>query len=311
MNNTLAQVALFVYNRPRHTIETIEALACNRLAADTDLIIFSDGFRDEKDQPSVELTRRMIADVKGFRSVTIKLAKSNFGLAESIVNGVTDILKNHGSVIVMEDDLIASPGFLEYMNEALIVYKQSKIYAISGYTPNITIPSDYNYSTYYNTRNCSWGWATWSDKWENIDWEILDFDQFFKSPQKVKDFNSSGNDLATMLLKCKLGIIHSWSIRFTYHIFKNSGGTIYPTASLIGNSGADGSGTNMKASEKYNVIMSDFVDSSRFCEPNIRNANIQKSFKKFYNTSLIRQIINFIKRIRYLTKVSLNSFFVR
>lgn len=300
MEEKLAPVALFVYNRPHHTLATLTALAENRLASSTDLIIFSDGSKSDDDKDEVTQTRKIISEVKGFKSVSLKLSESNKGLATSIIEGVTKLLHEHNSLIVLEDDLLASPGFLEYMNAGLQYYKRSNIYSISGYTPNLNIPTNYPYSTYFAPRNCSWGWATWSDKWMNIDWTMADFDHFYRSPQKIKAFNAGGNDLSTMLMKCKMGVIKSWSIRFSYHIFKNGGGAIYPTKSLIKNIGIDGTGTNMSASCKYDVETVDSIESKLFCNPSYINTNILKEFKRFYNTSIIRAAINIIKRRKYL-----------
>ncbi len=304
MEERLAPVALFVYNRPQHTFATLSALALNRYADQTDLIIFSDGAKSTLDKPSVELTRKIISDVKGFKSVTVHLTESNMGLATSIINGVSEVLIDHECIIVLEDDLITSVGFLEYMNSALEFYNESAIFSISGYSPNIKIGLDYPFSTFYNGRICSWGWATWRNKWEHIDWEVKDFDSFFRSNRLTRGFNSCGNDLSIMLYKYKIGEIKSWAIRFAYHTFKNGGGAIYPTQSLIKNMGADGSGTNMKESHKYWVDGVDEVDTHSFCSPYFEDENIRVRFKKFYNTSNIRRAINIFKRSKYLLLAS-------
>lgn len=46
----LAPVVLFTYNRPDHTKRTIEALAANELADQTELFVFSDAPKAKKDE---------------------------------------------------------------------------------------------------------------------------------------------------------------------------------------------------------------------------------------------------------------------
>ena len=300
MEKRLAPVVLFVYNRPMHTFKTLESLALNQFAAQTDLIVYADGAVSESDKVSVELTRKMVTDIKGFKSVRVHSSDVNLGLAASIIQGVTKTLETYHSVIVLEDDLETSPQFLEYMNVALEYYKDSSVYSISGYTPPIPISADYPYSTYLTSRICSWGWATWREKWQTTDWQVTDFDQFIRTKEKIDKFNQSGNDLTPMLLRYKTGAIKSWAIRFAYHTFKNGGYSVYPVKSLVRNSGADGSGTNMKASSKYDVDLYNSLNLNNLSPINNSNSLILKSFRDFYNTSNFRLTINWFKRLRYI-----------
>lgn len=300
MEKKLAPVVLFVFNRPMHTYKTIQALALNKFASQTDLIIYADGSALDSDKVSVELTRKMLSEIQGFKSIKIHCSDTNFGLAASIIQGVTKTLETYHSVIVLEDDLETSSQFLEYMNFALDYYQDSSVYSISGYTPPISIPTDYPYTTYLTSRICSWGWATWREKWQTTDWQVTDFDQFIRTKEWIDKFNQSGNDLTPMLLRYKIGAIKSWAIRFAYHTFKNDGYSVYPVKSLVRNSGADGSGTNMKASSKYDVELYNSLNLNNLSPINNSNSLILKSFRDFYNTSYFRSIINWFKRLRYI-----------
>ena len=130
----LAPIALFVYNRPKHTKQTIEALKKNKLSHDSELFIFSDGHKGEKDREKVNETRNYIKTITGFKKITIEKKEKNWGLADSIVDGVTKIINKYGKIVVLEDDIVTSPYFLNYMNDALNIYKdEPQVMHIAGY----------------------------------------------------------------------------------------------------------------------------------------------------------------------------------
>ena len=127
-------IILFVYNRPWHTRQTVKALQKNELAGRSDLFIFSDGPKDEQTEKAVQKVREYIHTIDGFQTVTIREREENWGLANSIIDGVTQIVNEYGRVIVLEDDLMTSPFFLRYMNDALNLYEcEEKVISIHGY----------------------------------------------------------------------------------------------------------------------------------------------------------------------------------
>lgn len=296
-----APVVLFVYNRPEHTRRTIEALSASDMATDTPLYIFSDGAK-ETSTAEVEEVRRIIHNIKGFASINICERDSNTGLARNIISGVSEVLKTNSKVIVLEDDLIVSRHFLTYMNAALDYYEDKNVFSVSGFTPNVALPQEYPYTTYMTPRNCSWGWGTWRDRWESVDWNVSDFDQFIRDKARRSAFDQSGSDLSAMLLRYKTGEIHSWSIRFCYAAFCQEKPTVYPTHSLVRNGGVDGSGTNMKRSFKYDTQLTNYLDCTLFQQDTIIDKNILASFKRTYDCSLIRRAINALKRVLYIKK---------
>jgi hypothetical protein len=248
--HALSPIVLFVYNRPLHTEQTIQALKNNELAAKSELFIFSDAAKSEKDKESVDTVRQFIETIDGFKNVTIYKNQSNAGLANNIIKGVSKILHEYGKVIVLEDDLITSPYFLNYMNNALNLYeKQENIFSISGFnypTEIFTLPSHYKYDVYLNYRSCSWGWATWKDSWAKTDWEMTDYKEFSQSNHDKKLFNRGGDDLFDKLKDAMNGLTNSWAIRWAYTHYKYNAYAAYPRYSYISNIGFDNSGTHCK-----------------------------------------------------------------
>ena len=288
-------IPLFTYNRPHHTKRTIDALLRSSNVADYSLIVYSDAAKDESDANNVSAVRDILCQIVGFKSVKIVLREKNMGLAHNIISGVTETFQTYKDVIVLEDDIVVSPGFLSYMNDALAFYKDKKVWSIGAYSPIDTL-NQYPYSTYTIMRNCSWGWGTWRARWEKVDWDVSDFQSFNNDRRIQRAFNlGGGNDLSPMLKRWHRGEIHSWSIRFCYAGFKNHMPTVYPASSLVSNNGADGSGSNMRPSHRYNVKTTDFIDSKLFCPDTNPVTTITLLFRRRYDLSIIRRIINLLK----------------
>lgn len=250
-----APVIVFVYNRPEHTSRTIEALSRNSLAQETDLIIFSDGSKGESDCRSVTEVRASISTVPDsgrFRSVRIYEAERNRGLAGSVIAGVTRVIDEAGRVIVLEDDHVTTRDFLTFMNDALVRYQSDqRVWSISGYCPPITLPADYAKPVYFTHRASSWGYATWKDRWDQVDWCVTDYPSFRRSWAARARFNRGGRDMAPMLDRQMEGAIDSWAIRWCYAQSKLDALTVYPLHSLVQNIGLDGSGTHSGTASQF------------------------------------------------------------
>mgnify|MGYP001144768912 CR=1 FL=1 len=241
--NNLAPVALFVFNRLDHTIKTVESLKSNILASKTDLFIFSDGSRNSEDEKEVSEVRKYIKEITGFKSIKIIRNKVNKGLANSIINGVTDVIKLNSKIIVLEDDMVVSSIFLDFMNTALEKYRlNGRVWHVSGWNYPLSIKTAENLF-FWDTMNC-WGWGTWEDRWEH----------FNKNPEKLLnnwnsekihsfDLNNSGV-FWQQVEDNYSGKINTWAIFWYATIFENKGLCLNPCNSLVQNIGLDGSGTN-------------------------------------------------------------------
>ncbi len=242
-----APVVIFCYNRPGCLESTIEHLAKNDLAASTHLYIFSDGAASSADEPEVSQVRQYLKSVSGFAELTVIEAPANNGLAKSIIEGVSMVLQLHSRVIVLEDDLLTSENFLNFMNESLRFYEHNeRVFSISGYTVPIRFPAYWVYDNYFTHRASSWGWATWKNRWTPIDWTVSDYKDFATNIPARKKFNQMGSDLAGMLDRQMSGKINSWAIRWCYHQFKCNTYTVFPCTSKVENIGFTTAATHTK-----------------------------------------------------------------
>ena len=247
----MAPVLIFTYKKLAPLQRAIAALRNNTLANESEVIIFSDGPKNASDHNQIEAVRAYIKQINGFKKVTIHASNQNRGLATSIIGGVSETLNTFDAVIVLEDDLVTSINFLDFMNHALVKYQNDRrIHSIAGYTVPVKIPENYQFDTYFTQRASSWGWATWSNRWDKVDWEVSDYSFFAENKAAQRRFNAMGSDMSAMLAKQMQGKISSWAIRWCYHQFKNGLYTVYPTVSKVSNIGFGEDATHTKGSTK-------------------------------------------------------------
>lgn len=290
----LAPIVLFVYNRLEHTIETVNALKKNYLAEHSDLFIFSDAAKSKKEIKNVNQVRNYIKNINGFNKIIIYEKKNNIGLADSIIDGVSFIINKYKKVIVLEDDLITSRYFLTYLNDALNYhFENRKIMSISGYSFPIEIPKNYNYDVYIFHRCMSWGWATWKDRWDNVDWGTQNIIENLKIENFKKKFSRGGEDLYPMLINQLKGKVDSWAIRWCLHHFKNNSVCLYPVSSFVKNIGFDGSGVHCGVDSSFKSVI-------------LQNKKISVKFNNQLNTSIVSEI----KKI-HLSKPTIKKIFSR
>jgi len=251
----LSPIVLFVYNRPRHTEQTIDALLKNELAAQSDLIIYSDGAKNNSDNEKVNLVRSYIQTIAGFKSIHIVERNTNFGLGNNIIDGVTSVVNEYGSVIVLEDDLITSPFFLKFMNEALKKYAtvpnvisiHSYIYPINKKLPE---------SFFIKGADCL-GWGTWKDKWALFESDGAKLLNSIEEKGLSYEFDFNNAYPYKQMLKDQIaGKNSSWAVRWYASAFINNMLTLYPGRSLVYHNGNDGSGTNFGTSAFLDVKLS-------------------------------------------------------
>lgn len=240
-------VVLFVYNRLEHTKKTVEALKKNVIANETEVFIFSDAAKVEKNIQQVEEVRKYIGAITGFKSVTIYKARKNLGLAQSIITGVTQIINKYGTVIVLEDDIVTSPFFLSFMNDALSLYREEKqVFTVTGYShlENAKVLFNHN-QVYFTSMVSTWGWATWYDRWKKFDLEATGWENLKNNKKLAYKYNIEGSiDRTSMLIRQMEEDIDSWGTRWAWTVFMNGGVNLEPYISLIQNIGMDGSGVH-------------------------------------------------------------------
>ena len=305
-----APVIVFNYNRPDHSLQTWEALSRNVHAVETELYLYCDGPKAEKELRSERirelggydayaskiletqsLAKQYAVDAPTagkFKAVHVVCAEANKGLANSIIGGVSEVIAKHGRVIVLEDDLLTSPYFLKYMNEGLERYDSRKsVFTICANRPPVNrmqIPADYEYDVFVSQRAMSTGWATWADRWQQVDWSMGYLPSLQKDPNQIDALNRAGKDMLYMLQLQHDHKIDSWAVQYGYAHFANHAVAIMPCVPYVDNIGFDGTGIHSGTDEtdyRNNVALA--PENPRWLDVLYEDKRIVNAFYSYCN----------------------------
>lgn len=246
-------IALFVYNRLDHTKQTVNALLGNTLSSESDLYVFCDGSKGEGWDNTVQQVRDYIHTIKGFNSVNIVESPKNKGLANSIIEGVNAVLDKHGTVIVLEDDLVTSPYFLQYMNDGLELYRdETSVASIHGYSYPLNNPQELPDTFFIRGAFC-WGWATWKRAWDffEVDGSVL-YKRIESNEELRYLFNFNDTEDYMLMLEHQIkGVNNSWAIRWYASAFLENMYMLCPSRTFVKNIGMDSTGTHCGKTNKF------------------------------------------------------------
>jgi hypothetical protein len=298
MENKLSPIVLFVYNRPWHTLQTLESLRLNELADKSELFIYADGAKSnasEEDLEKIQETREIIAQNKWCGTVNIIESNQNKGLATSIIDGVTEVINKYGKIIVLEDDLILSKVFLKFMNRALTTFEsKNEVMHVSGYL--FPFKKNFDNNFFIKGGTSTWGWGTWKRAWDNFEISGKKLhEKISKSQDLINQFNYKSNyNYLKMLDDCVNGKNNSWGIRWYASVFLLNGLGFFPYKSLVENIGHDGSG--MHCGESSHFSNNSLIENIEVIDIPIKeNVNARHAFTKFYNSISTTSVFSRIK----------------
>jgi len=309
--NSLAPIVLFVYTRPLHTQQTLNALMQNELADQSVLYIYADGPKQnatEDQLKKIEEVLHVIRTKKWCKEVHIIESRKNKGLADSIISGVTEIVNQYGKVIVLEDDIVTSKGFLKYMNDALELYKnEDKVYHISGYMfPHNTKSKS---ETFFCQIAFTWGWATWKRAWNKFQIDTVGLLDKLNKENLLSRFNIDNTYSYQKQLEDNIsGRLKTWAVKWHATLVLNNGLSLIPYNSLVRNIGNDGSGENCSEDKRYinQMLEQKYVniEKKEVIEESIIGREIIKLYYNGLNkmkeskSNIFKKSYNVLKRLR-------------
>lgn len=302
-----APVVLFVYKRLHHVMMTVDSLKKNLYAENTDLIIYSDGPREENEAEAVSSVRRFLKKISGFKSIEIKERESNWGLSRSIITGVSEVVDMHRRIIVLEDDMVTSQYFLKFMNEALETYENDDdVISAHGYI--FPLGKELPETFFLKDPGC-WGWATWKRGWDLFEPDGQKLLEGLRKNKLLKKFDyNKSYPYSQMLIDQINGKNDSWAVRWYASALLKDRLTLYPGRSLVHNTGNDSTGVHSGSTSCYDTFVSNepvSVIKKRVTEDLFIRSQIQKYFS---NTIIKHNISKFRININNISKLFRSMF---
>ena len=291
-----APVVVFGYNRCEKLYNCLKSLMDCDLSENTDVFVYADGAKNDTDIPKVMETRNMLYKLKEehpFHLFELIEREHNLGLGRSVITGVTEVLEKYGRIIVVEDDLLLSKDFLRYMNGALEFYNDKKMYgSISAYTYPLKNLEKYDKDIYAMRKGECWGWATWWDRWKNVDWDLKDFDKYLADKRWRKGFANLEVGLEEQLIEQHAKRLDAWAARWCFHLYNNDLLTVYPKVCRAINVGTDGSGANCSETHDFDNLLNNNDKECMFEDLGINHVLEKEVSKRGRNNGIsIRRII--------------------
>jgi hypothetical protein len=247
------------------------------------IYIWLDGPKNQSDFLALETAEKVQYFLEKNPSIDFQLHISNvnLGCGKSLPSGVTWVLKNHETVIVLEDDIRPTDNFFSYMDWALDTYEgNSQISHINGWNP-LGNKEKSSVMIYKSRHVFGWGWGTWRNRWKLRDLALNSFSpeislRNLPTLSQYKLGKKFEQHWKTKLIRCADGL-DAWDYQWQYSVWKSGGLAIMPTVSFISNIGFDNRATHTKRRPRWleEVVRSQNQEISVFSETEMRNLGIE------------------------------------
>jgi hypothetical protein len=293
-----APIIVTVYDRPRHFRQCIEALLRNGPAKESELYVVSDAPGKPDHASKIDQVRAYAQSITGFKKVHLVFREENYGGHRSALTIAQQVSAKHGRFIFLEDDVVASPNFLDYMNDGLNYYESDKrIFSIAAYTLPIQFPKAFKSDVFFLPSHCPWGLATWQDRWERVDFSAKDrYAVAMRDRKLFKKIISSGNYIIHILRADSQGQVEAGDVRICFHQFIHDVYTVYPRVSKAMNIGLDGSGMHSGTDKKnkYSVQADTSIHKTTFDADVRLDPAIIRRIRNYQNGNLWESLVNSI-----------------
>jgi hypothetical protein len=298
----MIKVSVFAYNRPDHLRNLLKSFLLNPEAKNLDIRFYVDGPKSDSDQLNINMVKNVINSFTELKNKEIKFNLKNVGLANSIINGVTETFQTCDYQIILEDDLVLHKDFLNFaklVNEKFKYNPQiagSNGYAYGGNT-------NFNENFFIKGADC-WGWTTWKDRWESINWNSIELYSQLQKGNQLNEFDLGGKYNYSRILKDQIdGKVDSWAIRWHASMFLQNRYSVYPNISLVANKGFDGSGTH-GITNVYKEDLSTLTFNQNLCEFNEQDLIGAQIIEEFYGNFKKNQFLKYLRKILKLTGIN-------
>lgn len=239
-----APIVLFIYKRPEHLKKTLQSLSNCHGYQNHKFLVFGDGPKNSTEDLLVKQTRSLAFDYLGDKA-EYYFSDLNKGLANSVIDGINKTFQKFDRAIIIEDDLVFHPNFLNFMNSTLDIYVHNDdVSMISGYMYKVESLKNYKNQIFLPLIS-TWGWGTWSRAWNHFDSYAIGYENLTKDKRLRKNFDCNGSYPFSRMLELQMqNKIDSWGIRWYWTNFKRNKLTCFPPNTLVLNNGFDSTATH-------------------------------------------------------------------
>lgn len=237
---------ILAFNRPAHVKRLIDSLRPHRPQK---ILVGIDGPREknETDKQKIAQVLHEVSKIDWTTDVELRIREKNLGLRIAVADAVTWAIQRHGEAIVVEDDIVVGPEFLQFMSEMLDRFRDNEeIGHISGYNlvPESAL-SNPSAKFRYSLVPESYAWATWERSWQYYDENLVwpGRNGFHKLRNHLQ------NVVAASVWKINFydankGNINTWAYRWIATLWSKNLVCVSPNRNLISYTGAfDGTHT--------------------------------------------------------------------
>lgn len=162
---------------------------------------------------------------------------------DSLRGAIDWLFENEEQGIVLEEDCVPTLGFFSYADQLIAKFKNDRrIWFISGDNFINYNPGGYDYIFSHHSQ--IYGWASWRDRWNSIDWNLTTLDLFLSDGyvNYLFPFAKLARDRISIMKRAKNWLLQTqcWDGIFYANMLMNNAMSIYPRENLITNIGVSG-----------------------------------------------------------------------
>jgi len=245
-------ILLIIFNRPNTTIQVFEAI---RKIRPYNLYIASDAPRKgiKEDEQKCSISRSITENIDWPCKVMRLYQKENLGCSLGPIAAFDWFFSKVTEGIILEDDCVPNLDFFTFTAAMLERYRHNyRIISINGSNLGYKLVNgdSYTYSRFMNM----WGWATWADRAQAIDYSLAEWARvkhplwFLYRRLSQRFFDLDINWFKYWQHKFDLTVnkefITWWDWQWVYHQLTRGQLSIVPAVNLITNVGFDSNGTH-------------------------------------------------------------------
>lgn len=312
-------VALIFFNRDDTLKSVFEQV---RKAKPSKLFLIQDGAREnrEDDIEGIAACRKVVENVDWECEIYKNYSEENLGCGRRVSSGISWVFESVDRAIILEDDCVIEPTFINFCDELLEKYKDDERVAMIS-ALNHFVDWDCGDNSYFFAKTGAIAaWATWKRVWDNFDFTIKDYNDDYVKKVIKSSFNHKY--AANARMKNWQSIyergqkgekIRYWGPQFGFLKYRTSALSIVPSHTLSSNVGVGPKATfsGMGAEFMQKSMRPWFFQKTRPMEFPLKHpVTILPDCeydKKYYDITYPNPIVGFITKAFYFCKRKLYS----